>query len=61
MNKDTTNTQNIKMFFLGLFSFFVCILLIAIIGILFGMKQFNPISNFYDRPASTFCFHDHRI
>lgn len=30
-------------------------------GVLFGMKQYSPVVNNYDRPVCTFEYKEHRI
>ena len=59
--KDTTNSENIKMFLASIFIFFACIIIVMVMGILFGMQQKDTISHSYDRPVASMEYHDHRI
>ena len=59
--KDTTNSENIKMFLASIFMLFACIIIVMVMGVVFGMQQYDPISHAYDRPVASMEYHDHRI
>lgn len=59
--EDTTNKNNIKMIVMSILIFFSCIIIVFALSIVFGMRTFSTVSNFYDRPAASISFHDHRL
>lgn len=58
---DNTNKQNIKMIFLYIATFFICIVLVAVMSIIFGDRLYDQVSHYYDKPASSYSYHDHRL
>lgn len=58
---DIQNKQNLRMLLAYVVIFLTCIAVVAIMSVVFGSKLYNPVTNFYDRPVSTFEYKEHRI
>ncbi len=59
--KDQTNSKNIKMMLAYVLIFFVCIIIVIVMSVFFGMKQYSGLPGPCDRPRTSICFHDHRV
>ena len=61
MLKDKTNIDNIKMILLSILAFFICIILVIVMGVVFGNHMYDPMTHTLDIPIASMEYHDHRV
>ena len=59
--KDEVNRKNITMFFAYIGLFFICVIIIMLVGVLAGSTMSSLPLGSLDRPVASYGYVDHRI